>query len=39
VNVIDGMAIEEQKAFIAMLRAIQVERQAARGLPSPEALQ
>jgi predicted ATP-dependent serine protease len=39
VNVIDGMAIEEQEALIAMLRAIQAERQAARGLPSPEALQ
>jgi predicted ATP-dependent serine protease len=39
VNVIDGMAIEEQEALIAMLRAIQAERQAARALPSPEALQ
>ena len=39
VNVIDGMAIEEQEALIAMLRAIQVERQAARALPSPEGLQ
>jgi predicted ATP-dependent serine protease len=38
VNVIDGMAIEEQEALIAMLRAIQAERQA-RALPSPEALQ
>jgi predicted ATP-dependent serine protease len=39
VNVIDGMAIEEQEALIAMLRAIQAERQAARALPPPEALQ
>jgi hypothetical protein len=39
VNVIDGMAIEEQEALIAMLRAIQAEREAARALPPPEALQ
>jgi predicted ATP-dependent serine protease len=39
VNVIDGMAIEEQEALIALLRAIQAERQAARALPPPEALQ
>ena len=39
VNVIDGMAIEEQEALIAILRAIQAERQAARALPSPEGLQ
>ena len=39
VNVIDGMAIEEQEALIAMLRAIQAERQSARALPRPEALQ
>jgi hypothetical protein len=33
------MAIEEQEALIALLRAIQAERQAARALPPPEALQ
>jgi Family of unknown function (DUF5681) len=39
VNVIDGMAIEEQEALVAMLRSIQAEREAARALPPPEALQ
>jgi Family of unknown function (DUF5681) len=39
VNVIDGMAIEEQEALIAMLRSIQAEREEARALAPPEALQ
>jgi predicted ATP-dependent serine protease len=39
VNVIDGMAIEEQEALIAILRSIQTEREAARALPPPDALQ
>jgi hypothetical protein len=39
VNWTDSMSLEEKEALIAMLRAIQAERQSARALPSPEALQ